>query len=89
MKDRACIEIESVDGKENEADFFTKIYTKKEFRKAQQRLMGRLPSFLCESREPADFFPDGSTTPERTLSDIEDLGRNNATAIRMATICPP
>lgn len=47
MRDRSRLEIDSIDGKKNPADFFTKIYPKKEFRKAHMKLMGKLPSFLC------------------------------------------
>ena len=77
MKDREQIEFNSIDGKENPADFYTKIYDKKSFRKAQAKLMGKLPKFLCCSREPADITSDGANNKEAPKEQEEELAKSS------------
>ena len=94
MRDRSRLEIDSIDGKKNPADFFTKIYPKKEFRKAHMKLMGKLPSFLCQSREPAEVLENKSPSTRNkaaedartSIDDIEDLGNDSDRIIKRSII---
>ena len=89
LKDRQLIEFGSIKGTENPADFFTKIYSRKEFKAAHAKLMGKLPKFLCRSREPANVTADGKSTDKETpLVDIEDLTLTEHGTVRKSSICP-
>ena len=83
LKQRDLIDFGDIKGTENPADVYTKIFSKKAFNEAMQQRMGKLPKFMCCTKEPGDI----SSRPVNSEDTEESACAEPPVMISKASVC--